>query len=84
MVDKLRRFPSDEAMQLFVLSDDCFKNTGGAGDIDTSEAEAILIMTDCALAVGAGAVSADVKAGAVFGVAAKTVTVDTDVVYALM
>ena len=84
MVDKLERFPADEAMQLFVLSDDCIKSTGGAGDIDTSKAKAIIFFTQCSISVGSGSVQAPIAPGSCYGVAAKTITVDTDVAYALM
>jgi len=84
MEDKLKRFPSDEAMQLFILSDDCIKTTGGAGDIDTSKATAILFLSDCNITIGTGTVPAMIKAGWCFAISALKVTVDTDTTYALM
>ena len=84
MEKSLPRFPSDEAQQLFRLSDDCFKSTGGAGDIDTSNAHIIMFMTPCNITVGSGTVQAEVQAGSCFAVSADKVTVDAAVVYALM
>jgi len=80
----LVRFPADVAMQLFILHDDCFQSTGGAGDIDTKGAKAIYFGTTCNITVGSGTVQSLIPAGSCFAVEADKITVDTDVIYAIM
>ena len=80
----LLRFPTDVAMQLFILHDDCFQTTGGAGDIDTKDAKAIYFGTTCNITVGSGSVQSMITSGSCFAVQADKITVDTDVVYAIM
>ena len=83
MEDNLKRFPSDEAMQLFILSSDCIQSTGG-GEVDTSKATAILFLADCSVTIGTSAVQADMKAGWCFALSAAKVTFNSAATYALM